>query len=97
MEGVGDQPLEDYMPKELAEYIRSVADNGIRTRFRGSEAREKAKQSPTLQGHILEAYERNWEDVAEGRALVCDARVEDRLEGLISAPSGRFRNCTRKP
>ena len=64
LQGVLDHRIEDHMPAEVAEYLRDVAKEGVKSRFRGQRRRQRAKPHNSLLEHLEGFAEKAVEDTA---------------------------------
>ena len=70
LQGVFAPELDGALDTELLTYLRSVASEGVNLHYRGPRTTLRAKPHASAAGHQTEAYEKMWEDAAEGRVLL---------------------------
>ena len=90
--GLFDHHLDDHMPEDLLAWVRRVAQEGVKTEYRGTQrARVKATPHPSLKDHVEEARQLIWQDATRGRVLLMspDVDEEELLDGVVSVPLAR--------
>ena len=88
LEGALDPGLEGLIPRDLLEYLRHVATDGVHMGYTAARNRVRAKPHASAASNQGEAYEKTWDDAREGRVLLCFADTPG-LEGVVASPQGR--------
>ncbi len=79
----------DLIDDKLLRYVRSVATDGVRSRYHGPRASRKAMPHPSAQEHLPELMASLWKDAAKARVLICSGASEDLLKEVVSVPMAR--------
>ena len=86
--GTLDTGLDGIIPKDLLDYLRHVATEGVHMGYTAARNRVRAKPHASAASNQGEAYEKTWDDAREGRVLLCFADTPG-LDGVIASPQGR--------
>jgi len=82
--------MDDKAPGLILEYVRLVAREGARSRYKGPKQRVMAKPHPSLLNHLASCAEKVIKDAQKGRAFafVTEDVEEEYQDGLMASASG---------
>ena len=89
MKGVFCEKLDGLINEKLLSYTRSVAADGVRSRYQGPKTRRKARPHPSAQEHLPELMAALWKDAAKARVLICSDVSSEFLKEVVSVPMAR--------